>query len=86
MIGHQKRLNLTKCLDISSNQAILASGPGLGLQINLQICGFYEGLAAYVALIIISYGVVVQYHSMVVLCFDISVSDARCFDWHALMC
>jgi hypothetical protein len=30
--------------DLYFNQAILASRLGLGLQINLQICGFYEGL------------------------------------------
>jgi hypothetical protein len=43
-IGHQKRLKLIKCLIFISNQAILGSGLGLGLQINLQIFGFYEGL------------------------------------------
>jgi hypothetical protein len=30
------------------NPIILASGLGLGLQINLEICGFYEGLT-YIA-------------------------------------
>ena len=44
MIGHQKGLNLIKCFIVISNQAILASGLGLGLQINLQLCGFYEDL------------------------------------------
>ena len=43
-VGDQKRLNLIKCLFSISNEAILASRLGLGLQINLQICGFYEGL------------------------------------------
>ena len=38
-------LNLIKYLIFISKQAILASGLGLGLQINLHICGFYEGLA-----------------------------------------
>jgi hypothetical protein len=31
--------------DFISNQTNLASGLGLGLQNNLQICGFYEGLS-----------------------------------------
>jgi hypothetical protein len=44
VIWQQKRLNLIKYLIFISNQAILASRLGLGLQINLQICGFYEGL------------------------------------------
>ena len=36
---------MIKYMILYSNQSILVSGLGLGLQINLQICGFYKGLA-----------------------------------------
>jgi hypothetical protein len=39
-----EKAQFDEIFDLYFNQAILASRLGLGLQINLQICGFYEGL------------------------------------------